>query len=790
MRSFSDVHLLDFVKLPLKCRDNYETALGLVLQSHLKEYLSRFVVLMPGDWPSQFFPRQIVYRACHLVREGDPPDPITSVVPCMGPLHVDLNRDEDIVTNFLPFMRFVYESVFPGKKLANKPKPWRTQFLLEITYGGWTLVRNAVKTVFQKSKDLQYGTLLNLLDTYIPLSLATYNILFKLNRLDDYFYAIFRLWVMFFCFRRRHYNKSPLVWLSNVLFWKDGGGSRDIYNVFAENLSVINEYFVEHVHSVIRRQTKVSDTDEQIREKVHGIFGSSERQANWRSTYTPSKNYLFSRQQLTGLYCKAASVLTNVFTQIASNQNAATLLPRQPGQRRDCSLWLLPDLFGSKPMKSNILPVGFNFNSQPDPDKRCDSPSCHESSESPWKLFEGCWHSFHSSCLEEPNTCFICKDGLQKNLQSLAKTANEAFVQIPQEDSNDSFQEDADVTDEGNTYSDDDHEIHVVGEVNVDEILQHLTRQIFSLQVQQPSANRPAVNQNRSTSQPTSARRPRHCSLCGHKRQSYHKQTSVTGERVTHCTNCPNQICCQGGGGALCSCSWCSPHNLSSSSSSLGGRGTPHTAPCTAHVVFQNQRGDVTEWVLSVCQSNVAGQSGSNACTIIAVLVAINFLLPSGWVLPSPKNSLCQAFVSMFKEIMVQGNILHQWLGCSHLNYSAPEVIQHPVLGISTVARCGDEYQFTSFQQFAVELATIVTSQQRKQAAVIILPPDKSMLLLIDEIGQLVLLESHRHMGIGGIVAAAEPHKIKEMVSYIEQMAKRDWGGNPVPFDVSFVELL
>ena len=67
---------------------------------------------------------------------------------------------------------------------------------------------------------------------------------------------------MFFCFRRRHYNKSPLVWFSNVLFWKDGGGSRDIYNVFAENLSVIDEYFVEHVHSVIRRQTNVSGTDE------------------------------------------------------------------------------------------------------------------------------------------------------------------------------------------------------------------------------------------------------------------------------------------------------------------------------------------------------------------------------------------------------------------------------------------------------------------------------------------------------------------------------------------------
>ena len=235
-------------------------------------------------------------------KEGTPVNPITSLVPCMDPLHLDLNADEDILTNFLPFTRFFYESIFPGKKLADKPKPWRTQFLLEVMYGGWTLVRNAVRTVFHQCKDLQCGTLLNLLDNYIPLALATYNILFKLNRLDNYFYAVFRLWVMCFCFRRRHYNKSLLIWLSNMLFWKNGGGDRNIYDLFAANLNVVDEYFVQHVHSVIRRQTKASDSDEQVREKVRGIFASSESQTNWRSNLTPSKNSVFSRQQLTSLY--------------------------------------------------------------------------------------------------------------------------------------------------------------------------------------------------------------------------------------------------------------------------------------------------------------------------------------------------------------------------------------------------------------------------------------------------------------------------------------------------------
>ena len=88
-------------------------------------------------------------------------------------------------------------------------------------------------------------------------------------------------------------------------------------------------------------------------------------------------------------------------------------------------------------------------------------------------------------------------------------------------------------------------------------------------------------------------------------------------------------------------------------------------------VVHQNQQGDVTEWMISVCQS---GELESNACTIIAVLVAVNFLLPTGWILPCPQKNLPQAFTRMFKELMIQGNIVHQWVGHAQLTYSAPEI--------------------------------------------------------------------------------------------------------------------
>ena len=85
-----------------------------------------------GTGPHNFFARQIIYKVCSSGVESVPPNPVSSLVPSMGPLHVDLNADEDIGTNF----EYEYESIFPGKRLADKTKPRRTRFVLEVTYGG------------------------------------------------------------------------------------------------------------------------------------------------------------------------------------------------------------------------------------------------------------------------------------------------------------------------------------------------------------------------------------------------------------------------------------------------------------------------------------------------------------------------------------------------------------------------------------------------------------------------------------------------------------------------------
>ena len=114
--------------------------------------MERFAVLAPGDWPAQFYVHRAVYISCEnfeVIQCTDTKEFSCSrqaVVPLLGPLHVALNGKEAVMQNYHNFFKFIYECIFPNSKLADKSKPWRTAFLLEVAYGGWTLIRSKVKT--------------------------------------------------------------------------------------------------------------------------------------------------------------------------------------------------------------------------------------------------------------------------------------------------------------------------------------------------------------------------------------------------------------------------------------------------------------------------------------------------------------------------------------------------------------------------------------------------------------------------------------------------------------------
>ena len=73
------------------------------------------------------------------------------IVPTIGPLHISLNSKEHVVSQF--FSSFHQEATL----IANKPKPWRISLILELAYGGWTLIQKTVIPEFFKFKDIEYA---------------------------------------------------------------------------------------------------------------------------------------------------------------------------------------------------------------------------------------------------------------------------------------------------------------------------------------------------------------------------------------------------------------------------------------------------------------------------------------------------------------------------------------------------------------------------------------------------------------------------------------------------------
>ena len=113
-----------------------------------------------------------------------------AAISMVGPLHITFNAKEDIMQHFHRFFTYIYEHIFPKSKLADKPRPWRTAFLLEVTYGGWTLIWRKIKQIFRKCRHPLYGIFLNLLDSCLPLVPSMYSVSFRLNNFELYYEAM------------------------------------------------------------------------------------------------------------------------------------------------------------------------------------------------------------------------------------------------------------------------------------------------------------------------------------------------------------------------------------------------------------------------------------------------------------------------------------------------------------------------------------------------------------------------------------------------------------------------
>ena len=110
---------------------------------------------------------------------------------------------------------------------------------------------------------------IDLLDNLIPATLDIYAILFRSGSSEQYVETVFRIWTFALRWKRKNYNKAPLVFLSDLFYWQDN--HHPFADAVKKYLPCFNDYYVENTHSRIRANTSSNATAENIIKQAYVI---------------------------------------------------------------------------------------------------------------------------------------------------------------------------------------------------------------------------------------------------------------------------------------------------------------------------------------------------------------------------------------------------------------------------------------------------------------------------------------------------------------------------------------
>jgi hypothetical protein len=258
--------------------------------------------------------------------------------------------------------------------------------------------------------------MIDLLDNSIPLTLDIYAVLFRSGYFEGYLESVVRIWVLFQRLRRRNYNKAPLVFLSDVFYWRHN--NHPIADILKENLPIFNDYFVENFHSSLRSQTVESNNVLQIIQKAK-IIDAERNNNSFKESFVNSRNPTISQDKLNYLEKKVSLFLFSLFDKIYHNIGNTKQI-----DNKKYPSFMLPSFAINADIK--VLSLAWNTENKPADDKFCDAETCLLSNnmDSSNGNVLSCGHGFHKECLTlyngKCNHCFnYLSLGVQKNINVL-----------------------------------------------------------------------------------------------------------------------------------------------------------------------------------------------------------------------------------------------------------------------------------------------------------------------------------------------------------------------------------
>ena len=140
-----------------------------------------------------------------------------------------------------------------------------------------------------------------------------------------------------------------------------------------------------------------------------------------------------------------------------------------------------------------------------------------------------------------------------------------------------------------------------------------------------------------------------------HWRKCHHpiRGQQISNSSQVKCNSCPNNVCTVNSDNSFSryNCSWHRKNHK---------QRNPLPAPVYQITVTTNQHVDVTEWLLppNISQSTIAGSlTGSNACIVIAMLIACHFLEGKIFI-PQQLQDLKQV-IPLYSQLILRGNHIY-----------------------------------------------------------------------------------------------------------------------------------
>ena len=193
---------------------------------------------------------------------------------------------------------------------------------------------------------------------------------------------------------------------------------------------------------------------------------------------------------------------------------------------------------------------------------------------------------------------------------------------------------------------------------------------------------------------------------------------------------------------------------------------TGHTVPGIAGII---------QWSFPVdfCQSMIGGRSGSNACTFIALYFGKCLLHEN---LPTPcGNSLSMEWKSALYTAMKKGNEIHDELFEGGVDVAVEDAVNMAgaLCFVDSVGQGYDMFGHDCEDQLATVFEMLCTMQQSRCYAVV--SSGRTMLLIVNEDSSCMIVDSHKHINHGAVIAYCPSNSVKMLAKWLRAMMQITW---------------